>query len=59
MYHNDLIFRDVVAATEEEEDLEDMDLELVGENGGNNDVGEGSSTWDELLADDEDMYENK
>jgi hypothetical protein len=59
MYHNDLIFRDVVVATEEEEDLEDMDLELVGENGGNNDVGEGSSTWDELLADDEDMYENK
>jgi hypothetical protein len=30
MYHNDLIFQDVVVATEEEENLEDMDSELAG-----------------------------
>jgi hypothetical protein len=29
MYHNDLIFREVVVATEEEVDLEEMDLELA------------------------------
>jgi len=58
MYHNDLIFQDVVAATEEEKELEDMDLELAGGNEGNNDVGEGV-TWDELLADSEDLYENE
>ena len=58
MYYNDLIFQDVIAATEEEEELEDMDLELAGENEGNNDIGEGF-TWDELLGDDEDIYENK
>jgi hypothetical protein len=51
MYHNDLIFQDVVVATEEEEELEGMDLELAGENEGNNNVAEGF-TWDELLADD-------
>jgi hypothetical protein len=51
MYHNDLIFQDVVVATEEEEELEGTDLELAGENEGNNNVAEGF-TWDELLADD-------
>jgi hypothetical protein len=54
MYHNDLIFRDIVVATEEEADLEEMDLELAG---GADDVAEGF-TWDQLLADEEDMYEN-
>jgi hypothetical protein len=58
MYQNDLVFQDVVAATEEEEDLEDMDLELAGENEGSNNVGEGF-TWDELLVDDEEIYKNE
>lgn len=53
MYHNDLIFREVVVATEEEEELEEMDLDLVV-----NDVNDGDKdfTWDQLLFDDgEDM----
>jgi hypothetical protein len=54
MYHNDLIFRDVVVATEEEENLEEMDVELAG---GADDVAEGF-TWDQLLADDDDMYDH-
>ena len=54
MFHNDLIFWDVVVATEEEENLEEMDLELAG---GADDVAKGF-TWDQLLADDEDMYEH-
>ena len=57
MYHNDLIFQDVIVATEEEAELEGMDLELAGESEGNNSLGEGFS-WDELLIDDEDLYEN-
>jgi len=43
MYYNDLIFQDIILATEEEEELEDMDLELAGENKGNSGVGEGFS----------------
>ena len=57
MYYNDLIFQDVIVATEEEAELESMDLELAGESEGNNSVGEGFS-WDALLTDDEDLYEN-
>ena len=53
MYHNDLIFQEIIAATEEEEELEDMSLELASDEG-NNDAGEGF-TWDELLVDDGDM----
>ena len=53
-YPNDLITQDVVAATEEEENLEEMDLELAG---GADDVAKGF-TWDQLLADDENMYEH-
>jgi hypothetical protein len=49
MYHNDMIFRDVLVATQEEEDLEDMDLELAGGDGVSSQVGEGF-TWDELLG---------
>ena len=41
MYHNNLIFQDVVAATEEELELDDMVLELAGENEGNNNIAEG------------------
>jgi hypothetical protein len=41
-------------ATEEEENLEEMNSELAG---GADDVAEGSM-WDQLLADDKDMYEN-
>jgi hAT family C-terminal dimerisation region len=44
MFHNDLIFWDIVVATEEEENLEEMDLELAG---GVDDVAEGF-TWDQL-----------
>jgi hAT family C-terminal dimerisation region len=51
MYHNDLIFREVVVATEEEVDLEEMDLELVADAS----VVEEGFTWDQLLADDDDM----
>ena len=51
MYHNDLIFREVVVATEEEVDLEGMDLELAGDAS----VAEEGFTWDQLLVDDEDM----
>ena len=57
MYHNDLIFQDVVVATQEEEDLEDMDLELAGGDGVSSQVEEGF-TWDELLVDDGDIYED-
>jgi hypothetical protein len=58
MYHNDLIFQNVMVATQEEEDLEDMDLELAGGDGASSQVVEGFSTWDAVLDDDEDMYEN-
>ena len=34
MYHNDLIFQEVVIATEEEVDLEAMDLELAADASG-------------------------
>ena len=51
IYHNDLIFREVVVATEEEVDLEGMDLELAGDAS----VAEEGFTWDQLLVDDEDM----
>ena len=51
MYHNDLIFREVVIATEEEVDLEGMDLELEGDAS----VAEEGFTWDQLLVNDEDM----
>ena len=57
MYHNDLIFQDVVVATQEEKDLKDMDLELAGGNGVSSQVEEGF-TWDELLVDDGDIYED-
>ena len=57
MYHNDLIFQDVIVATKEEVELEGMVLELAGESEVNNSLGEGFS-WDELLIDDEDLYEN-
>lgn len=57
MYHNDLIFQDVVVATQEEKDLKDMDLELAGGNGVSSQVEEGF-TWDELLVDDVDIYED-
>ena len=47
MFHNDLIFQKVVSATQEEEDLEDMDLELASGNGRDGkQVVEGFSTWD-------------
>ena len=42
MYHNKLIFHEVVVATEEEIELEDMDLELAGGNG----TIEDDFTWD-------------
>jgi hypothetical protein len=48
MYHNDIIFREVAAATEEEKDLEDMDSELV-EN--DCDSNEDVFTWDKLIED--------
>jgi hypothetical protein len=55
MYHNDLIFREVVVATKEEEELEEMDLELVTDENG----GDEGFTWERLLVDDEDMYEDE
>jgi hypothetical protein len=54
MYHNDLIFREVTLATEEEKDLEEMDLELAGEIDNSCDSGSNSDnifTWDQLLED--------
>ena len=51
MYHNDLIFREVVVATEEEVDLKGMDLELAGDAS----VAEEGFMWDQLLVNDEDM----
>ena len=48
MYHNDIIFCKVAAATEEEKDLEDMDPELV-EN--DCDSNEDVFTWDKLIED--------
>ena len=41
-------------ATEEEENLEEMDIELAG---GADDVAEGFM-WDQLLVDDDDMYDH-
>ena len=47
MFHNDLIFQKVVSATQEKEDLEDIDLELASGNGRDGkQVVEGFSTWD-------------
>ena len=54
MYHNDLIFREVIVATEEEEELEDMDSELAADTS----VIDEGFTWDQLLVDDENMYDN-
>jgi hypothetical protein len=54
MYRNDLIFREVVVATGEEEELEDMDLELVTDETN----GDKGFTWDELLVDDGDIHED-
>ena len=51
MYHNDLIFWEVVVASEEV-DLEYTDLELAADAS----VVDEGFTWDQLLADDEDMY---
>ncbi|KIL57452.1 hypothetical protein M378DRAFT_58137, partial [Amanita muscaria Koide BX008] len=51
MYLNDLIFREVVVATEEEAELEDMDLELAADA----DTVEREFTWDQLLSDDENI----
>ena len=53
LYHNDLIFQDVRVATEEEVELEEMDLELAG---GVDDANE-HFTWDQLLGDDDAMYD--
>jgi hypothetical protein len=50
MYHNNLIFRDVIVATEEEKELEDNDLELAGDVDGDSDAEEGF-TWDQLVED--------
>ncbi|KAF8238509.1 hypothetical protein L208DRAFT_1490182 [Tricholoma matsutake] len=47
MYHNDLIFQEVVIATEEDVDLKGMDLELAGDAEG--------FTWDQLLVNNKDM----
>ena len=55
MYHNDLIFCEVVQATEEEAGLEEMDLELATDATA---VEEGF-TWDQLLVDNDDIYENQ
>ncbi|KIL54872.1 hypothetical protein M378DRAFT_91765 [Amanita muscaria Koide BX008] len=56
MYQNDLIFREVVVATEEEKELDEMDLELAADP----DLAEESFTWDQLVADDSDegIYED-
>jgi hAT family C-terminal dimerisation region len=54
MYHNDLIFWEVIVATEEEEELEDMDSELAADIS----VIDEGFTWDQLLVDDENMYDN-
>ena len=50
MYHNNLIFCEVVVATEEEEEIKDMDLVLAA----GSDTVEDEFTWDQLLVDDED-----
>ena len=44
MYHNDLIFQEVIMATEEEVELEDMDLELAADG-----IVEEGFTWDQLI----------
>jgi hypothetical protein len=49
MYRNDLIFREVVVAMEEEAELEDVDLELAVDADTVND----DFTWDQLLVDEE------
>jgi hypothetical protein len=49
MYHNNLIFREVVIATEEEKVLEDMDLELAA----GSDTGQDDFGWDQMLMDEE------
>jgi hAT family C-terminal dimerisation region len=54
MYHNDIIFQEVIVATEEEEELEDVDSELAVDIS----VIDEGFTWDQLLVDDENMYDN-
>ena len=49
MYHNDLIFREVVVGTEEEAELDEMDLELAG----GADTIEDEVAWDQLLMNDD------
>ena len=51
MYHNNLIFCKVVVATEKEEELEDMNLELAADDH----AVEDEFMWDQLLTDDENM----
>jgi hypothetical protein len=58
MYHNDLIFRDVIVAREEEAELEEMDLELAKGADDADDADEGFS-WDQFLfKDEEEMDES-
>jgi hypothetical protein len=45
MYHNDLIFREVIVAEEEEVDLEEMDIELAADDT----VVDEAFTWDQLI----------
>jgi len=50
-YRNDIIFQEVVVATEEEEELVEMDLEIVTDESD----GDKGFTGDQLLVDDEDI----
>jgi len=54
MYHNDLIFCEVIVATEAEEELDDMGIELATARS----IDEGF-TWDQLLEDDRHKYDER
>jgi len=56
LYHNDLIFREVVVAADIEKEMEQLEVTL--ENAyGNRDTGDEVS-WDQIIEDDDDIKDN-
>jgi len=52
LYHNDLIFHDVVDATQVEKDMEELE-DILDNSYGNDDANEEEWSWDKLLVDED------
>jgi hypothetical protein len=52
LYHNDLIFRDVVDTTQVEKDMEELE-DILDDSYGNDDANEEEWSWDKLLVDED------